>query len=302
MKRFLWGLATIAPLSAALAAPSQAWAQATQEVVIAEEDVVVVEEEPSVNTGAFSLAGGIDWTTAYFFRGYQQENAGLIFQPYFTLSTPIVENDDYTVSGYIGTWNSFHSKKTFQSGTGPSTWYESDLFGGIDVSFGDWTIGTVYTFYTYPNGAFNTIQEIGFRVGYNDAALTEEQIGFALKPYAAVYFETKDGNGTEDTYLELGIAPSWGLGDSDITLSVPVVLGMSLDDYYVDGDGDNEFFGYSSIGLFASMPLDGIPARYGSWTLTGGVQWLFLGADGLEAANNGDDNELIAKIGLGFSY
>ena len=66
------------------------------------------------------------------------------------------------VNAYVATWNSFHEEKTGFDGTGgPSTWYESDLYGGVDVVAGPVTVGVVYTFYTYPNGAFETIQEIG---------------------------------------------------------------------------------------------------------------------------------------------
>ena len=301
MKRFLRGLAVMAPLSAALAVPSMALAQTTAEVEV-ETEVEAEAEAPDYNTGAFTLSGGVDWTCAYFFRGYNQEDSGLILQPFATLSTPIIEDDDFTLNAYVGIWNSFHSKKSFQGDGGPSTWYESDLFGGLDFVMGKWTIGTLYTFYTYPNGSFQTIQEWGFKVAYDDTEYMEDKIGFALKPYAGIYFETKDGNGSEDTYLELGVTPSWALGESGVTLSVPVVLGLSVDDYYLDDDGDDELLGYSSVGLFASLPLEGIPARYGAWSLTGGIQWLQLYADSAQNANGGDESEFIAKVGLGFSY
>src|SRR5688572_22874536 len=38
------------------------------------------------NTGGLTLTGGVDWTTAYFFRGYNQEDTGLIFQPWVTIT------------------------------------------------------------------------------------------------------------------------------------------------------------------------------------------------------------------------
>jgi hypothetical protein len=34
------------------------------------------------NTGKFSISGGVDITTAYFFRGILQERDGFIIQPY----------------------------------------------------------------------------------------------------------------------------------------------------------------------------------------------------------------------------
>ena len=292
MKRFLWGLAVTA--AALAAAPSPLMAQDAE------------PEAADPNTGGLTLTGGVDYTTAYFFRGYNQEDTGLILQPYATITAALVSNDNFTLNGYVGIWNSFHEKKTLAAATGPDTWYESDLFGGLDFVFGKITLGTVYTFYTYPNGAFNTIQEIGFKVAYDDTDFMKDRgLSFALKPYAAVYLETSDGNGTEDTYLELGIGPSFAVGSiggAPITLSVPLVLGMSLDDYYLDDTGDNELLGYGSIGLFASLPL-GEPGKFGAWTLTGGVQYIQLFADSAENLNDGGtDYEFLGKVGVSVAY
>ena len=56
-----------------------------------------------------------------------------------------------------------------------------------------------------------------------------------------------------------------------VTLSVPVVLGLSLDDYYLDSGGDNELLGYGShrrLRQHAARPSRRSTAR---WSLTGGV-------------------------------
>ena len=77
---------------------------------------------------------------------------------------------------------------------------------------------------------------------------------------------------------------------------------MSLDDYYFDDTGDDELLGYGSIGLFASLPL-GEPGRFGTWTLTGGVQYIQLFADSAEAVNDGgEDSEILGKVGVNFAY
>ena len=271
-------------VSAALAMPVAAHAQ---------------EEQAGPNTGALSISGGVDYTTAYFFRGYNQEDNGLILQPYAELGINIFERDDMSLSASIGMWNSFHENQT-AAVSGPSSWYEADFYGGLDLSVGAFTIGTVYTFYTYPNGAFSTIQEVGLVLSYDDSELMAKA-PFMLSPYIGIYLETNDGNGTEDTYAEIGIGPSFDIGDTGITLSVPMALGLSLDDYYLDDDGDDELLGYGSISLMASIALP-MPSRYGQWALTGGVQYLHLFADSAEAANNGDSSEIIGKVGVSFSY
>jgi hypothetical protein len=258
-------------------------------------------EDP--NTGALSVAGGIDATTHYFFRGYLQEDQGLILQPYGTLYVNVHESDNLKITPYVGIWNSWHDEKTGADGTHNESWYESDIFGGVDVAMGDFTLGLIYTHYTYPNGALEDIGEIGFKLSWNDAAFTKDRAGlpFQLSPYIAAYFEPADDSGSEDSYLELGIAPSFAVGDAGWTLGVPVVLGMSLEDYYFDDDGDEEFLGYASIGVTLTIPLS-VPARYGSWNLIGGVSYLQLLAESLETINNDDDNEIIGKLGIAFSY
>ena len=304
MKRFLWSAAVTAAAATALAAPSHVLAQdapTTAPVV----DAAAEPEPYDPNPGALTLTGGVDWTTAYFFRGYNQDDTGLILQPYATITAALTSNDKFTLNGYVGTWNSFQSEKTGASGSGPENWYESDLFGGLDFVFGKFTLGTVYTFYTYPNGAFSTIQEIGFKVSYDDTDFEKDKLGFALKPYAAIYFETADANGSEDSYLEFGIGPTFAAGNvggKPVTLAVPVVLGCSIDDYYLDSSGDNEFFGYGSVGLFASIPL-GETGKFGAWTLTGGVQFIELFANSAAVTNDGGKwNEFLGKVGVSFAY
>src|SRR5215218_10532399 len=65
-------------------------------------------EPADPNTGGLTLTGGVDYVTSYFFRGYNQEDTGLIFQPYVTITATLVSNDNFTLNGYVGTWNSFH--------------------------------------------------------------------------------------------------------------------------------------------------------------------------------------------------
>jgi hypothetical protein len=258
-----------------------------------------------VNKGNLSFVGGVDFTTAYIFRGYVQEDQGFIAQPYLTLTAAVHKTDNMTVNAYAGIWNSLHSEQTL-SDDGNSIWYESDIYGGLDFKLANGlTLGATYILYTYPNGAFNSIQALGFKIGYDDTAFTKDKIGFALNPYAGVYFETDDGNGTEDTYLEIGINPtvySFNINPSTpVALSVPVKVGLSLDDFYVDSGGDNELFGYGQIGVAATLPLP-IPTNYGAWSLTGRVDYYQFFADSTEATNAGDSWEVVGTLGVSFTY
>ncbi len=296
MKGLLRGLA----LGALFCTPAAVYAQDAEAEVVVEAEA----EEPGVNSGKLSFTGGADVATAYFFRGYNQEDQGLIVQPYLNVYFKLSEDEDNPVTGYIGTWNSFHEEKTGADDDSFGAWYESDLVAGVDVGLGGgFTLGAIYTLYAYPNGAFDSIEELGFKLSYDDT--DKWGLPFALKPYAGIYFETDDNNGSEDTYLEIGVAPTVYTfneeSDAPIAISVPVAIGLGIDDYYFDDDGDDELLGYGSIGVAASMLLP-IPSGYGAWSLNASVTWLQLFADGLETVNHDDDNEIIGKVGVSFAY
>ena len=44
------------------------------------------------NTGLIALNFGVDWASAYYFRGIAQEQSGANFQPYGSLSFKLIEN------------------------------------------------------------------------------------------------------------------------------------------------------------------------------------------------------------------
>ena len=260
--------------------------------------LAMAQDEADPNTGALSISGGVDFWSAYYFRGYLQEDQGLIAQPWATVGVSLVDSDDFTLSGYVGIWNSVHSEQTLSDGQN-DLWYESDIYAGLSAGFGPFTLGAIYTIYTYPGGAFDIIKEVGVTFAYDDTGLG---LPIQFKPYVGAYFETKDSNGTQDSYLEVGIAPGISeVGGSPISLTFPIKAGMSIEDYYLDSDGDDTFFGYTQVGVVASLPLP-LPAKYGSWSLNAGVHWLHLCADSVQSANDDDEDEILGSVGVSFSY
>lgn len=289
-------------LAVALAAPtfcSSAFAQ----------DTTTTAVDP--NVGALTFSGGVDLASNYYFRGYLQENSGFIVQPYFGVATTLVEADDFKVGLSLSTWNSLHSEHTGSDGPGPDMWYESDIYVSVPVSFGDFTITPSYYVYLYPNGAFDSIQEALLTVAYDDTKAWKNMNmafydDFALKPYVTVAYELQDGNGSEDGYAEVGIAPTYTakIGEYSLPLTVPVALGLSFDDYFVKDNGDNDVLGYISVGVQTSIPIPDsiIPAKYGSFAITGGAYYMNLFSDSLEVANNDSSNVFWGKVGMTFSY
>jgi hypothetical protein len=89
------------------------------------------EEAKGPNTGRLSINAGVDWTTAYFFRGIKQETEDLILQPYGELSLKLVDQAGALTSLSLtgGIWNSLQTGPTGSdslTASDPKIWYEFD--------------------------------------------------------------------------------------------------------------------------------------------------------------------------------
>ena len=251
------------------------------------------------NTGAGSVGSGIDFGSSYYFRGIIQETDGFIAQPYLEAGLTVFEGDEglKNISFTAGTWSSLHSGPSGSDGApgDPQMWYETDFYTSLGFGFSDaWSADVTYTAYMSPNQMFNTVKELSFGVGYDDGM---------LGPYATLAVELDggaDGGLNEGTYLELGVEPGLPIPNSDVALSFPVAVGLSLSDYYEGVTGD-ETFGFFNVGAIVSVPI-GIPAKYGSWGISGGVNFLFFG-DALKTINGSDDDvKPIGVFGISLEY
>jgi hypothetical protein len=300
--------ATVVAVLAAAVALAPAWV-AAQDKPTDKPVEAKPEEAKGPNTGRVSLSAGVDIPTDYYFRGIFQEDEDYIIQPYGEVTFKLLEGKGaFTGLGFtLGTWNSLHGGPSGVDGPNadPKIWYESDFYAKITTTwFDDLSAGVIYTAYMSPNDRFATVQELALSLGYNDAKLLGP---FALNPSLLLAFEVKgqaDAGSHRGVYLQLGLAPGVTLFDKSalpLTLSFPVLAGISLSEYYEFGTGEDETLGYFQAGVTASIPLKFIPADFGAWQLKAGLNWLHLG-DNLKAVNNGDRNEFIGTIGIAFTY
>lgn len=251
------------------------------------------------------VEAGADWTSSYYFRGLVQERDGFIIQPYLELHAQLSEPDaPVDVTAILGTWSSVHSDLT-DPGTEDDTlehWYETDLYATIELGLDDWTFSTTYWLYLSPSDAFDTVQEIEGALEYDDASWWDN--GFALNPSARLGVEISGvGNDGLDrgTYFEVGLRPAWQVEAAQpLEISVPMTVGLSFHEYFQNEQGEDSTFGFFEVGVEASMDLPGDGA-YGTWSLTGGLHWLFLG-DTTEEINDGRGDELIGSFGVGVSF
>ena len=256
-------------------------------------------EEPAAKR--VTTTAGLDFASAYMFRGIYQEDRGVIVPPFVDVGVLVYEGDGALSSVNVngGIWNSLHSGPSGNSGKG-SPWYEADYYGAVTFTFGKWKPGALFTSYTSPNDAFRSVHEIAGVLAYDDSASA-----FPLSPKMTLAFELDgqaDGGEKQGTYLELGVRPVVKIIDAaryPLSLAVPVKLGLSVRDYYEGPTGSNNF-GYFDTGLIASVPLAFMPSRT-AWEVHGGVDILWLG-DNLRLLNGSDRVKPVGILGLSVTY
>lgn len=253
-------------------------------------------QTPDPNAGAITLTTAVDFPSVYFFRGIRQES-----DPKLTtfaagdVGISLFSGDGGLKSAGVnlGVWNSLHTG-TSGSKAEKSIHYEEDFYASLSLGFaGGITVTPTFTAYTSPNAFFGTVQELSFKVAHASK----------FAPYGLVAVELKgqaDGGANKGTYGEFGVAPSWALGGSAVSLAIPVKVGLSLKDYYELGDTDNKF-GFVDAGVLLTVPFTGIPSQYGSWNVHGGVNVLGFG-DTTKSFNNGDAGQVVVSGGIGMSY
>ena len=264
------------------------------------------------NTGKLSISGGVDITTAYFFRGILQERDGFIIQPYGELGWALFRGKEDDGKGdwsglslFGGTWASLHTEETNHTASSLDAFYEQDWYGGIQLQFMDNKVTTraFYIAYTSPSDAFRTVQEVDLSAALDDS----EWLGaFALKP--SILFATETENSAmgpeRGEYMEFGVAPGFPIVDSEdfpITLTFPNKLGISLDDYYEVSESNEDTFGYYSTGVKVSFPLTFIPEDYGSWSASGGATLMVLGTN-TKNLNDKDSPWVVGTWGVSMAY
>jgi hypothetical protein len=237
-----------------------------------------------------AVTGGLDVVNQYNFRGIRQNTEGVSVWPYLDFGFMPFEGDGRlkSVGINVGTWNALNSQNS------GNKWYESDLYATVGFNFNAAAVGMTYTSYTSPADRFTHVKELAVKLSLDDSAALGRG---ALKPYGLVAFELT-ANGQADaglsrgTYIELGVAP--GYAGSKASLAVPVKVGLSANDYYEFGLGEDSKFGYFSIAGIVTVPM-GARAN-----IHGGAEFQAFG-DSLKVYN-GQDTAGIFSIGLGFAF
>lgn len=234
----------------------------------------------------YTITTGMDFTSAYLFRGITQQSGGAIVQPYVDLGVTLGRG----VSVNAGNWDSLHSESP------AGHWYESDYYASMTFTAGKLKPGLLYTSYTSPADRFATVHELAGVVAVDDSASA-----FPLAPKVVLAFELgdgqADGGANKGVYLELGVKPSFKLAPK-LSLYIPVRTGLSVKDYYEGPNGDDKF-GYFTSGFQFSVPAVSGPA--GTFEVHAGMDFQVLG-DNLKLLNEDKRVKPIGTVGFTYSY
>lgn len=253
------------------------------------------------NAGRLSISAGVDVLSSYMFRGIRQDDRGMIGWPAVDLGVAVFKGDGVlrTVGLNLGLWNSLHSGPTGSSGPSGKVWYESDFYSTLTFGLaGGVSLGATYTAYVSPNASFRTVKEMGFSVAIDDS-----RSPLPMAPYGLVAVELEgqaDGGISSGTYLELGVKPRLAALTDHLSVTFPVKVGLSLNDYYEGPDGSTTF-GYVEAGTATTVPLTFVPRSFGTWSARGGLSVMGLG-DSLRTLNGGRRWKVVGLVGLGLSY
>jgi hypothetical protein len=263
------------------------------------------------NPGALTFTGGFDLPSVYVFRGIVQEtDPALTMWPYGDIGIALMSGDGglKSLGVNFGVWNSLHTGSSGTDGNSGRLHYEEDVYAMLSLGFGGGiTVAPTFTAYTSPNFGFNTVKELSFKVSKTHMLAPYGVLAFELGDETAPNFGTADlsvaGPGNKKgVYLELGAAPTFPLGNSKVTLAVPLKLGVSLKDYY-QLDGVDHSFGFFDISGLVTVPISKISGSFGSWNLHGSVDVLSFGDTTREY--NGTDKDktrVVALFGVGVTY
>jgi hypothetical protein len=256
---------------------------------------------PDPNPGSITFTGNLDVLagTPYIFRGIVQEaDPKLTLWPSGDIGLAVYSGKGSlkTASINFGVWNSLQTGSSGLDNEVNKLHYEEDFYAALGLGFSKATFTTTYTAYTSPNGLFNTVQEIAFKV-----AVTHKVAPYVLLAQELGEFGA-DGGANKGTYLELGVGPSWPLAGGKATIAIPVKLGLSAHNYYESPlDGEDNAFGFFDVGALLTVPLSGVPPSYGAWNFHVGGDVLAFG-DTTKAFNKDKSSKGVFLFGFGVSY
>lgn len=227
-------------------------------------------------------------------RGVISEDEGVVFQPSLTLTLNFYQGDGplNSVSGFVGMWNSVHSRfRGNEADTTAENWFEIDLVTGVSITLlNDWTFTFAYEYWLSPIDAFAPTSLVQLRLAYSDHFLKDmlpQMPGtLSINPYINVFIELKNKAAAPTTvnesfYVEFGFSPRYVFAGYPLSIELPTYFIFPGDNFY----STNSTLGVFGTGVKVVAPLTFIPERYGKWSANAAFKYYHLANDGVVAGN-----------------
>lgn len=250
------------------------------------EEIAPAPVTPVVEAGnAVSGSLSLDYNSHFVSYGFDVwgsgENFGgsATFNPSLELSFALTD----TTSIVLGTWWDVNDNAPSAMG---GNLQEIDIWAGIGTSFGPVSVSATYQAWMY---ASDTEHILDLGLGYD----------CLLSPSITIHNRLDEGasGGNTGTILVGGISHDFELGPVTITPSADVAFFLQ-DDFHPDSTSSG--YGYTALGLAASMPLSFMGDRFGEWDIHGNLTYYIT--DDNVVANAKDDDFLTGGIGIGCSF
>lgn len=186
----------------------------------------------------------------------------------------------------LGAWADVTDKNT--SGSIGGNLMEVDVWAGLAYTYEKFTVGVTAQDWLYGSASEEIVDvNLSYACFLSPKLTIHNRVGAGAAGVAG---------GDEGTILVLGVSHSVEAGP--VTFSFPVNVAYFATDGFHAPTADTGF-GYASVGVGASLPLEAI-AAFGDWTLNGGLTYYFTDDDVIPGNDHGDF--LTATVGVSLAF
>lgn len=211
-----------------------------------------------VSYGADVWASGTDWDSA-------------LFHPSIELSLDLGSGFKFI----LGTWWDVNDKADSNIADAIQ---EVDVWAGLGYTVDKWSFTLLYQEWMY---ASQSERIVDFKVAYDTL----------FSPYILVHGRVDYELG--DTGVVGVLGGSYGFEAGPVSFSIPASVAFMTDGF----QGGDAGFGYASVGLTASIPVEFLP---GDWTLSAGATYYHT--DDSVIPNNPSDDFVTGTAGLTLTF
>lgn len=256
---------------------------------VVESTTVIAPAEEDLISGTLSL----DFNSHFISYGSDVWSDGSsMSEPTFNPSFELALKLPAGFTATLGTWWDVNSKAGGNSSLLGGRVQEVDVWAGLAYTIGDLTAKLTYQNWMYNSGTEDIL----------DLAFSYDTF---LSPSLTIHHRLDTGGvagsaagpGDEGTILVLGLSHSIEAGP--VTVSFPFNVAYFVDDDFHAPGADNGF-GYGSLGVTASMPLEFISDAYGDWSIHAGLTYYVTDSDIIPGNVKGDF--LTANVGMTIAF